>query len=280
MSLLFGSRSAADELFAPKISSESAYNLNHSFLPLQGRCILVDWLAFAVALLAIWIALRESKRNSSVWITIEDCVSDASLSVSENNCQLFHRFSVKIRNHGIPLYGLSVAICFRGVDGSGTLSFPIRRMDLAGDRDEFSRGMISMFQLKSYEMSTQEKNFLGLLESIRKQDATLNFYSQNYLCASFAIHSRTTWLKSTWNRLAWRFNHMLTRRVGRNKEGHDIIRTPQVMPVFKIRLDKLTEFIKSIKQEAEQCDGPKATITPFSQKNTIPAAGGSPNLLR
>jgi hypothetical protein len=137
--------------------------------------MLVDWLALTVALVAILYTLRESRRNNSVWLSIEDCVSDGSQSVHENNCQYFHRFTVRIRNNGIPLYGLSAAICFRGADGSGTLTCPIRRKQLAGDRDEFGKGMIAEFQFKSYEMSRMERAFLTSLESARKQDATLNF---------------------------------------------------------------------------------------------------------
>lgn len=224
---------------------------------------MVDWLALVVALVALLYTNRESRRNSSVWLTIEDCVSDGSQSVNENNCQFFHRLTVKVRNHGIPLYGLSAAICFRGADGSGMLSYPIRRKHLASDRDEFGKGMIAEFQLKSYEMSKSELTFLTSLESAKKQSATLNFYSQNYLCASFPVHARTVWLKKAWNRLAWRFNYMLKWRVGKSNQGHDIIWTPTVLPLFTIHLDNLSDFIKSIRRDAEESDPPKTPIASF-----------------
>jgi hypothetical protein len=66
---------------------------------------------------------------------------------------------------------------------------------------------------------------------------------------------------------------MLTRRVGRSKDGHDIVWTPKVLPLFKIRLDKISEFVNSIRRDAEQSDPRKPPIAPFPNSTSSAAAG-------
>lgn len=210
---------------------------------------MVDWLALLVSLVAIFVTFRELRRNNSVCLYVEDCQSFSRQSERENNRQFYNQFVVKIRNQGMSVYGLSAAICFRSPDGGGTMTCPIRRKPLSGDRDEMCKGMVAEFYLKSFELSGIEKGFLSVLKSTRTQNATLNFYSQNYLCASFPIYRRSVWCKKKWNYFAHRINYAFTRQVGRSAEGMAIVHTPTLIPSFKIGIDRLNEFIALIQED-------------------------------
>jgi hypothetical protein len=220
--------------------------------------MLVDWLAFAVSLVAIYVTLQEARRNNAVCVSIEECVASYQQSVHENGGKPFHRFMVRIRNKGIALYGLSAAICFRGSDYSGMHSLSMRRKTLVGDRDEFGKGMTAEFHLKSYEMTAADKEFLAQLKSARNQGATVNFYSQGYLCRSFPVHTRASWLKERWNQFARFVNSRFERSMGVGREGHAIVWTPRILPAFTVFLDGLSFFVSSIQKPEEQRDRPES----------------------
>lgn len=227
---------------------------------------MVDWIALLVALVSIWVTVREVHRNNAVCLKIDECSAQYSRSIHENNCQPFSQFRVRIRNQGIPLYRVFATISYRGRDGSGTISVSLRRIALEGDRDEFSKGMIAEFAFKSHEMKPEDKAFLSSLESLRKQNARLDIYSQNYLCASFPIADRTARMKSRWNAFANKLNFLLRRRVGKSDAGHDIIHIPQILPVFKAELDKLATFIEWTRNDLGRSRSPQQ----MSEKAALP----------
>jgi len=218
--------------------------------------MLVDWLAFAVSLVAIFVTFRELRRNNAVCLVVEDCRAFSQQAIGKNNGQLFDQFTVRVRNKGMSVYGLTAAICFNGPDGSGRITCPMRRQRLAGDADELCKGMIAEFYFKSFELSDLERAFLLSLKSPRAQNARLNFYSQSYLCASFPIETRYTWIKKKWSDVAFRVNNAFTRKVGRSREGMDIIHTPNMLPVAKPRLEKLRVFLESLRETESDSKSP------------------------
>ena len=106
--------------------------------------------------------------------------------------------------------------------------------------DEFAKGMIVEFGLKSYQMSSENKAFLARLKDPREQDAVICVYSQDYLAASFRVGGWLDRLKSRWNSVAFRFNNLFTRRVGKRK---DAIRMYEVLPRFKTFEQHIKDFV-------------------------------------
>src|SRR5437660_4987039 len=70
-----------------------------------------------VALLALWIAFSNYRRNNFVVLRVRDYGCSYPQSVRENDCQPFCQLRVVIQNLGIPLHNLHMSLCFSSRDG-------------------------------------------------------------------------------------------------------------------------------------------------------------------
>ena len=110
-----------------------------------------DPMALFVAALALWLTIREIRRNNCVILDIRECEGSTCQNINENNSQFFHYTKVLIRNDGITLYDVGLALTYRLPDFGGEMSFHFQRKDdNAQSQNTFSRGMIAEFHLKSY----------------------------------------------------------------------------------------------------------------------------------
>lgn len=148
----------------------------------------IDWVSLIVALLALWITFADYRRNNYVIVRIIECSCSHPHTVHENQERPFHHFRVLVRNHGIPLYGVSAALRFTDENGAGTFTLPLKK---AGDksevRDEFGRGMIAEFYWKSYQLDDTDLGFLLSLKDSAKQFSRLCLYSGGYFACDFRI---------------------------------------------------------------------------------------------
>lgn len=67
-----------------------------------------DTVAIVLSLLALWIAALAYWRTFGVWISIIEVKGGSSWSVDENNDEIFHLYTLTLRNLGIPLHDMSV----------------------------------------------------------------------------------------------------------------------------------------------------------------------------
>jgi hypothetical protein len=211
---------------------------------------MVDWLALMVALISIWITFREVRRNNAVCLEIVSCECKSTQSANENGCVPFSQFTIQLRNKGIALHSISMRLGFRGLDGSGLFSFPLIRSKLTGDRDEFSRGMIAEFYLKSYQLKQKEVAFIKMLVDSRKQDAVFNVYSQDFCCYRIPINTKRATIARFWNHCAVWVNLRFTRNLRKTPDGLPLLYTPTILPLFRADLKKLDEFISDLRHES------------------------------
>jgi hypothetical protein len=135
-----------------------------------------DPIAMVLALVAIYVAVREVRRNNTVMLSILECSHTGRMSVDENNGRHFDHLWFLIRNGGIPIHSPAVTLNFRGRDGFGRLNVQLhKKSDRTGGHDELSRGMIAEFGFKSYELDTTAAGMLMELQDPAAQDACL-FY--------------------------------------------------------------------------------------------------------
>ena len=220
----------------------------------------LDLIAVATAIIALWYAGYESRRNNRVVLRIRDFESSGTQAVDKNNGKFFHVLKLVIENRGISLHNIHASIGFQPSDNGdgGWFNFPLKRRALSGDRDEFARGMIAEFKLKSYEFKEHDFAFLKMIEDPTLQNAKFCIYSQDYLAHEFQIGG---WverkIKAPWNRFAQWFNDLFTTKIGKNPEGCDVIRQRKILPIFLTLEWKLQNFVKSIARD-EQAQGQAA----------------------
>jgi hypothetical protein len=201
----------------------------------------VDW-SLVIALLALIIAIREIRRNNNIIVKIMDCSCGYKQSVRENNAQEFYYFKIIIQNKGVNLYSPKMSLLFRHEKG-GTFTLPLKQENQKKYSVEtFAKGMITIFNLKSYEMNKHSMDSLIDLKNARKQDARLCLYSQNYFASSFRIDNWLDIVKQKWNKVAFKLSVNLKK--GENYEGMDIVKKYQ-LPMLQTLGDKVQFFIKN-----------------------------------
>lgn len=212
----------------------------------------LDFIAVATAVIALWYTGYESRRNNRVVLRIREFQSSGRQAVGENNEELFHFLKLVIENRGISLHNIRATIGFQPMGiGGGWFNFALNRQGLSGDRDEFARGMVAEFKLKSYEFEPHDFSFVRMIENPTQQNAKICVYSQDYLAHEFQIGG---WverkLKSPWNQFANWFNRQFTTNLGKNAEGCDVIRERRILPTFLTLEWKLQNFVKSVSKYA------------------------------
>lgn len=215
----------------------------------------LDIIAVIAAIVAIVYAGRESRRNNRVMLKFRKCSASSCHSVTENNGESFAEFKLIVQNCGIALHQIEASVSFTPLASFGSFSFPINKSNRSSGIDEFAKGMIVEFGLKSYQFDDGTLAHMSHLQNPTIQNAVLCFYSQGYLAASFRIGGYADRIKSKWNGLAYRFNDLFTRSIGTNSEGQNVIRQYQILPLFTVLSFHITNFIQwSNRDEAMDLD--------------------------
>ncbi len=202
-----------------------------------------------VAVLALWIARSNYRRSNLPVLNIEECSCSHIQGIEENECQLFCYFRVLVRNLGIPLFDVAMTLVFREKNGHGKLTFPLKRKGKTNDRmDQFAKGMIAEFFLKSYELSRHEIGMLSVLENPSMQEATLCLYSDGYLTMKWRLGGYWERCIQKWNRVAFRVNWALRREIGKNEKGLGIIKQPRVLPTLQVKAFHIAQFTDSLRR--------------------------------
>jgi len=173
-----------------------------------------DPASFVLALFAIWLAIHESRKSNKVILTIRECRHSRQTSINENAAQGFFQFTVLLVNHGISLHDLEVLLVFTGESGVDRWTIPMRNVNASrGTHNEFAKGMIADFRLKSYQMSQGDIDCLQTVKDPTRQNAWLHIRG--------GYRDR---LRSMWNTVAFKINgQFVTTQPG-------IRRSPEVAP--------------------------------------------------
>ena len=219
----------------------------------------VDPLALFVAACAFYLAWKESRRNNSVSLSIEQCFNDSIQTAHENDGKLFDRFVFMVKNRGVSLFGVTMAVSFRGRDGRGWLTIPMMSAE-SGETTEFARGMVGRFYLKSYLLD-DDIGLLRMLRDPKNQWACLKVYSQNYTAYSFRIGGFWERVKTGWNAIAIRLNKFVRYSERIDKDGVRIATISGIVPLCDVIEWALMGFIEALKTKSELAGSPADATT-------------------
>lgn len=232
----------------------------------------VDPVAFVVALVAIWFTWKESRRNNTVILKVRECKGSFVRHITSGEFQLLELW---IQNRGISLYNVAVSLGFRGKNGGGWLTCPLRSgynepgPEIEGAiaipskprtnftvYPEFARGMVGKFYLNSAEEEPGADRFFRLLEDPGRQNACLNVYAQDYLAYSFRIGGFWDGVKARWNRFAYWFNNLFKHSHGPSAPpsppGTQIIHIPEILPRLVTLDGGIMSFVRGLVRDAER----------------------------
>jgi len=211
----------------------------------------INWNAITliIALLALWVAYADYRRNNLAIIRVRDCACSYAQSVDENARQTFCHFQMIIQNLGIPLHNIHMSLSFSGKDGAGRLSLPLKASERVVAREgQFAKGMITAFAVKSYQLDKFEVTFLAALEDARKQAASLCLYSDGFLVWEYRLDSVWLPVKCFWNRLAGKVNYLAKRQKGTNAQGAPIMQFYTLLPTFMLPSQSVMQLTKYLRK--------------------------------
>lgn len=214
--------------------------LNENNLPYIAT--IVSTLGMLAALGAWWVSWRESRRGNRVIVKLRRFSSGFTKTVAGEA----HVLEVWIRNAGIQMQNISIALDFAGPGKSGTFHLPIPLSNHSKSvASTFLRGTTASFLL-----STADKEacrWLGGLRDFEEQTPVINVYNSSFLACSFPIYSRWDGFRKLWNRMSFRLS--FERRVGAGHDGKGVFKVYQ-LPYFVIRSEKLRFFLEGAKKDA------------------------------
>jgi len=194
----------------------------------------IDWvnlLALTVGVVAVWYTIQESRRNNSVILRAKECAFTSTYNEQDER-QSFHRLRIVFQNRGIALHDVKVRLVFRVPDRNEIHHIELGRSENQRDHDEFAKGMIAEFDLKSYRHRREDgRDRLALLKDPIKQRAEIQVLSQDYLAYTFRSWSLWERMKRQIYLLVVWINWAQTREVRRNEQG-----IPIAGPYFEIPL--------------------------------------------
>jgi len=208
-----------------------------------------DPIVCVVAVLALWFAFYELRSNNNVVLRVKECRGSVMESVYENREQEFAYLSVVIRNHGICLHDLAVSLSFCVERGGGRMSLGLVRAEgRTSQHDQFSKGMVAEFSLKSYELEPGDTDMFLYLKKPREQLAAFDVWSQGFIARQFRIGGFRDRIARRWNPIAYRFNRLFKKRTGTSPEGFPVVRTPKILPVLPALDQQVMSFISSLEE--------------------------------
>ena len=196
---------------------------------------LIGIAALIIASIALCITCFELRRNHKVVVKIKK-VSGHYTTSYENNKKTFSELNIIIENKGIVLFNPELFLSFNSLDiRGGLISFALNREKPSiTSNDDFARGMIAEYYLKSYKLEEDEKALLKKLKDPAKQRPRLCLYSQGYLVKVFKYNKFIELLKTKWNSLSFKINLKFNKEIGKNLEGMPIIRSRKILPRFGV----------------------------------------------
>jgi hypothetical protein len=211
---------------------------------------IIDIIALFVAVLALWFTINEARKNNCIILDIKKCEGSSCQSIDENKCQYFHYLKVLIRNKGIALFNVQLALTFQLPNYGGEMSFFLKRKDdNTLEQNNFSRGMIAEFDLKSYLCHPHTLNSLMKLTDLAKQNACFRIYSQGYLAKEIRVSTQYERLKLKWNHWAYLFNKIFDKTIER--EGNcPLLITSNYLPKFNTVAEHVKYFISCLKEDS------------------------------
>jgi hypothetical protein len=210
----------------------------------------INWniITLIIALLALWVAYADYRRNNFTIIRLRDCTCSYTQSIDENACQTFCHFRIIIQNLGIPLHDVHMSLSFSGKDGSGRLNLPLKASEQITVPGQFAKGMIAAFSLKSHQLDKGGVAFLTALEDAKKQAASLCLYSDGFLVWECRLDSFWIPVQRFWNRLAGKVNYLIKTRKGTNAEGVPIVKYYTLLPKFIVPSQRVLELARYMRK--------------------------------
>lgn len=169
-----------------------------ALLPIE---TLLNVLGFILALVAIGFTIHESWSNHCVRLSIEEFKNSGRVSF-ETKGKWIQELHLRVRNRGIPLYSTTIGISFNLPDSFSTINFVMKpRTERTGKIDEFARGMVAEFSIRSCD-NKEYIQMIASLQNCRKQHAFLNVFSQDYQVKRWKIGGIWDRLVGPWNRFS------------------------------------------------------------------------------
>lgn len=176
----------------------------------------VDPFAFVIALVALWIAFRESWRNNRSVVRVIEC------HISYRKLNGPPTVKIAIQNLGISLHNVSLWLRYECGDPASYCGTPFRRRRSEGcSSDEFSKGMIAEFEVDVDDMDFLQHQSLWVASKPCSRNHALEVRSQGYTVKSIPLSGGWR-LRAVgwWNRFAhtvndWmpsRYSHFMMRR--------------------------------------------------------------------
>ncbi len=204
--------------------------------------------ALVVAVVALVVAWNNFRRGNTAIVKLIQVSASGHHALGVNSERPYHSFSVELKNLGIPLKAVSVAIT--GFSGMGSGHVPLRQFQFdepAPHGGALEKGMIAKFAIRTPEL---EPAALAILSSLGEPDASgvnVAVYSNGYLVKRFRVDRPTLKLRRGWNRLAHRINGAFTTR--KKVRGREILHPHEVVPAFQDPDFYLRFFVKAAKEE-------------------------------
>ncbi len=146
--------------------------------------ICLDPFACTLALIAIFYAIWEARKNNVIILKMKEFSFSGVQSVDENDGEKFVCLRVVILNKGMTLHNVKLFLSYTHFSGLGRVSVPVPINETIYNKGDFARGMLAEFVIKSYKYKNCDM-LLETLNNVEKQNVTLCLYSQNYLAKEF-----------------------------------------------------------------------------------------------
>ncbi len=159
------------------------------------------WLILPVSAAALYIAVRESRRNGSVVVQLLKSSTAYHMHVSGEQRT---KYELELRNLGIPLHSPTVEISFKYIAEDRV---PTRMNVKLGPEAvglELSKGMIGRFNLELYEPDDRRRIAVSRMGCPFEQRAHLVIRSQGHIVKTICAFGPLERLRRQWNRLLYR----------------------------------------------------------------------------
>ena len=164
----------------------------------------IDPISFPVALIALFIALREWKRNTRPALRVMECKGGFRQDLQSPSGSDY--FRVKILNEGISLHNVTVELQFKPEQfpGGFSIGLPIaRETNAQKDLTTFVNGMIGDFEFRTDAFMNGPplpESFPGWTNDPVKEKAAIVVKSQGMEVGRFPVQSTAEFLKRSANR--------------------------------------------------------------------------------
>ena len=218
----------------------------------------LDIAAVVIAVASITVAIIETRRNNRTSLSLIEASKSFRKIIDKNDSECFQELSLILRNNGLPLHDVKAAITFQGLPpNTGTYSIGLREtaaMAATPAGRELAKGMIVTYRLRSDELDDPTKAMLRLLRSPRHQHARLSVFSQDYLAYTIRIGGWWDQGAGYWNQWIHLANRCMERRIGKNREGQDVVEQVIYIEPRRTLEFPIRQFIKSLGERTGSAD--------------------------